>query len=198
MLRALCRLFGRLLLFKTSFDFLRPTANPYKRDGEWAFQSAKYPSDPTQQRAFLRRIQRALNDHYPVPVAWTVDWASMVGTSFPSFHPGAYAGGHETVLEDYEVTNVPGFGTLRAGITETRPEALAAALDDSAKVMFFRTKNQWGTGGRQGAFDGYYDLSMEYLNGSETFCEFHGPDGKCAQTWSTGTFLQEVILPAGF
>jgi hypothetical protein len=25
-----------------------------------------------------------------------------------------------------------------------------------------------------------------------------GADGQCAQTWSTGTFLQEVILPAGF
>ena len=186
-----------LMTLKAAFG-KADVANPYKRDGEWAFQSATYPSDPTQQRAFLRRIQRALNDHYPVPVAWKVDWASMVGTTFPSFRPGHYAGGHETVLEDYEVTDVPGFGTLPAGVTETRPEALAAALDDSAKITFFRTKNQWGTGGRAGAFDGYYDLSMEYLNGSETFCALRGADGLCAQTWSTGTFLQEVILPAGF
>lgn len=104
------------------------------------------------------------------------------------------------VMEDYEVTDVPGFGTLKAGVKETRPEALAAALSDSAKISFIRVKNSWGSyrSDRGFSLPGYHDLFMQYLNGPVKQCD-ENADGSpnAASCWNTVP-LQDVVLPAGY
>lgn len=86
----------------------------------------------------VTRVQRALQDRQPVIISWYVDFAALdaQGRFFaPPAQPGRQ-GGHMTVLEDYQINEVPGFGTLKAGTLETRPEALAAALLPTAKSSF--------------------------------------------------------------
>jgi hypothetical protein len=51
---------------------------------------------------------------------------------------------HESLLVDYEVEDVPGFGTLPLGTPIANPAALEAALDPAARVTRFRLKNSWG------------------------------------------------------
>ena len=98
-----------------------------------------------------------------------------------------------TVLEDYQINDVPGFGTLKAGVLETRPAALAAALDPAAKIEFIRIKNSWGTGldpSMTGNFMGYYDLHLNYLNGPIRWTE--------GMTTRDRTPLSTVVMPPGF
>jgi len=109
-------------------------------------------------------------------------------------------GGHMTVLHDYEITNVPGFGTLKAGETAT-PEQLQAALADTAQISFLRIKNSWGAyrpdRWNDAVIPGYHDLQLTYLN---------GPVKKCAEkdgvtdtkNCSDATPLWDVVLPAGY
>ncbi|MER3404079.1 MAG: hypothetical protein C4289_01925, partial [Chloroflexota bacterium] len=75
-------------------------------------------------------------------------------------------------MSDYQIENVPGFGTLKAGVDETRPEALQAALSPSAKIEFIRIKNSWGSYRRDREFvlPGYHDLYMRYLDGPIKEC----------------------------
>src|SRR5690606_10544896 len=83
-------------------------------------------------------------------------------------------GGHMTVVEDYQISNVPGFGTLEAGVLVTDQKALDAALATEATIDFVRIKNSWGTSlapnnsGEE--FRGYHDLYAAYLNGPLTQC----------------------------
>ena len=74
-----------------------------------------------------------------------------------------------TVLEDYQIIDVPGYGTLPAGETITDPEVLEAALSPEATIEFFRIKNSWGMSlspdpDQGDALKGYYDLWMTYLD----------------------------------
>jgi hypothetical protein len=102
------------------------------------------------------------------------------------------------VLEDYQINDVPGFGTLKAGVTETRPEALQAALDPAAKIEFFRTKNSWGaSSGPAPEFNGYLDLYTAYLNGPVKKCE-PASGGATEPTCVDEVPLWRVGLPAGF
>ena len=135
---------------------------------------------------------------------WFVDFAAMgADKAFraPPTVPGRQ-GGHMTVLEDYEIDNVPGFGTLKAGIDFTNdPKALAAALDSKATVRFFRVKNSWGADlAPQGAaddFKGFHDLFMEYLNGPLKECKGTDPANKCATTSTTQGLRAFVLPPVG-
>ena len=77
------------------------------------------------------------------------------------------------MLDDYEATNVPGYGKLPAGKLETRQAALNAALSSTASISFFRTKNSWGVSRADRAFaaPGHNDLYLAYLNGPVQRCE---------------------------
>ncbi|MGQ0507165.1 MAG: hypothetical protein ACT4TC_17795, partial [Myxococcaceae bacterium] len=86
----------------------------------------------------------------------------------PPATPGPQ-GGHLVVLEDYEIDNVPGFGTLPAGTLETRPQALLAALSPTATMKFIRIKNSWGTS-KLPNYPGYHDLYFPYLDGPIQQC----------------------------
>jgi hypothetical protein len=171
----------------------------------------------SSRRGFERRIQRALHDGLPVPVAWWVDPESLDarGTfEHRGGEPSAKGGGHLSIITDYEVTSVPGFGTLKAGVAETRPEALRAALDPRAKVMFFRIKNSWGywpstwkeTAMRLlGGVDlGYNDLRTSYLFDpmavlvdSGLLSSAEPASGPCpsAQSPATGEMARAGVLP---
>ena len=136
------------------------------RTGRLAWSVAQPPVAPDEQRAFVRRIQRALHEGTAVPLTWNIDPlrirpdGSFTGktTRKLTWHP------HLSVVIDYQV-DAPPFGVLPAGTPETRSAALAAALSDHARVEFLRVKNSWGTApvGRATEFAGTDDLYMDYL-----------------------------------
>ena len=102
------------------------------------------------------------------------------------------------IMYDYEVSNVPGYGTLPAGVEETRPEALQAALSPDAEVKFFRVKNSWGTSrpdrGENALLPGYHDLYVTYLNGPIKQCDSSNTSD-CR--WDIQPWW-DVVLPAGY
>lgn len=169
---------------------------------EWTLVSYRTTRSGTSQRAFQKRFQRALHDNQPVIVSWFVDFNALDSQGrfyAPPAKPG-HQGGHMTVMEDYEVENVPGFGTLKAGVLETRPEAKNAALSDAATIKFIRIKNSWGSAraDRQFAVPGYHDLYMKYLNGPVKQCD-EKADGSpnTSSCWDTVP-LRDVVLPPGY
>ncbi len=169
------------------------------RRGPYAWNEIDYPSTPSEQRAMQQRIQRALHARQPLVISWFIDFAALGSNGelrAPPQTPGRQ-GGHVTVLEDYEIENVPGFGTLKAGIEETRPEALEAALAPEANIVFFRTKNSWGSmAGPVPAFNGYLDLYTKYLHGPVQKCD--RPQGATETTCVNHQPFWRVALPAGF
>lgn len=136
-----------------------------------------HPADARHTRSIVKGIQRTLHTHRPVQLSWNADDAHVDATG--TFRAEVQSPGtsdpyrHLSVITDYEVDDVPGFGTLRAGVEETRAEALRAALDDRATVRFFRIKNPWwGSYPKDGKLipfaqgtNGYNDLELTYLNG---------------------------------
>ena len=174
----------------------------------YAWKEAYYPYSKTDRRALQKRVQAALHDNQPVIVSWFVDFNAMgrdgtftVEEIARRGGPGRQ-GGHMTVMHDYEA-EVPGFGTLKAGVNETRPDALKAALRDDAKIKFFRVKNSWGAY-RPDRWDaasipGYHDLFITYLDGPIKKCETTA-DGETDNTrcFRDQTPLWDVVLPAGY
>jgi hypothetical protein len=171
------------------------------RQGPLSWQSVSYPdaADAPGRRAFLKRIQRAMHDNQPVLLSWYVDFNAMTQDGKflkPPTTPGSQ-GGHMVIFEDYEVDNVPGFGTLPAGQLETRPEALQAALADEAQIHFFRIKNSWGNY-RSPVLGGYHDLYMEYMNGPIKICETDANEHPILDQCHDGVPFEDVVLPAGY
>lgn len=105
------------------------------------------------------------------------------------------------VLEDYEITNVPGYGTLEAGTLVTDPAALEAALADEAQLVHVRVKNSWGTALAPpegiAEFAGYHDIYTEYLNASLTYCTGTGSE-PCSSTAPTNGLWTLVLPPSTF
>jgi hypothetical protein len=98
------------------------------------------------KKAMLKNVQEILNRRLAVPFGWWISTMAKDGKySADRVSDSSITGLHESIFVDYEVEDVPGFGTLRVDERETRPAALEAALDDKAKVTFFRIKNSWGT-----------------------------------------------------
>lgn len=170
------------------------------RKGNFAWNESSYPSSASSRRSFQIRAQKALHARRPVILVWFVDFNAMnrsTGTfaSVPAT-PGRQ-GGHMTAMEDYQVTNVPGFGTLAAGTVVTDPAALDAALAPEATIEFLRIKNSWGSGFQppEGTeLKGYHDLYMAYLDGKIPVCDKKDAEGKCINpTFSNG--LTSMVLP---
>jgi hypothetical protein len=154
------------------------------------------------RRAFARRWQKALNDNQPVILSWFVDFNALDESgrfAAPPATPG-HQGYHMVVMDDYEFDGVPGFGMLAAGIKETRPEALAASLSDTATVKFIRIKNSRGSyrSDRQFVLPGYHDLHTADLDGPVQECATNADESTNVNAcWST-TPLQDVTLPPGY
>ncbi|MFO0761102.1 MAG: hypothetical protein U0359_31780 [Byssovorax sp.] len=175
------------------------STNVLQRKGKYAWNETSYPSTATARRDVLRKMQKAMHSGMPVILSWFVDFNAMDGQNRfmePPATPG-HQGGHMTVLEDYQVTNVPGFGTLKAGELVTDPKALTAALDPSAKIEFLRIKNSWGSGLAPNAageqFRGYHDLYMKYLDAQLVKCTESNGDKCGTKTKVPG--LTALILP---
>ena len=89
----------------------------------------------------LGNIQHAMHQKLAVPLAWGVgDSQGGVYSGTQSYISGL----HESVLVDYEIEDVPGFGKLELGVPVTDPKALEAALAPGARITKFRLKNSWG------------------------------------------------------
>jgi hypothetical protein len=169
------------------------------RTGKYMWRQSSYPFNASSRRTMLARVQRAMHDGQPVVMSWHVDFAAMKDGQFlaPPETPGAQ-GGHMVIVEDYQVADVPGFGTLTAGVAETRPEALEAALSPESTIEFIRIKNSWGTHRPDplSIGPGSHDLYMRYLD---------GPIKQCTQENGTSTDrcwddtpLNDFVLPAGY
>jgi hypothetical protein len=101
---------------------------------------------------------------------------------------------HETLIVDYEITDVPGFGTLPAGVDATAAQR-AAALDDSAKIVFFRVKDSYATRVVNSKRATMNDLYVDYLTGTVRVCPASAPTSpKCHNVIP----LEDVTLPPGF
>lgn len=176
--------------------------NVRTRSGTYAWNEEPYPYWESSQRDFLKKAQKAMHGGLPVIMTWFVDFNAMKDNTFkePPATPGRQ-GGHMTVLEDYQITNVPGYGTLEAGKVVTDPKALEAALSSSATIEFFRIKNSWGSDlappGATDEFKGYNDLYMKYLNGPITKCTGTGSDPCTTKSQEKGLWAF-VLPPAKF
>jgi hypothetical protein len=171
------------------------------RTGSLAWNDSSYPSTASSQRTFQIRAQKALHARRPVILIWFVDFNAMdrkSGTFKAIPETPGHQGGHMTVMEDYQVSNVPGFGTLEAGTVITDPAALEAALSPEATIDFLRIKNSWGSGFQppEGtALNGYHDLYLPYLNGQIPICDAKDAAGKCIKPRSQRGLTSMVLPP---
>jgi hypothetical protein len=172
------------------------------RTGKYAWQQVSYPSDATARRDMQVRVQKAMHDKQPVVMSWYVDFNALDDYGrfmAPPTEPGRQ-GGHMVVVEDYQINDVPGYGTLKAGVEETRQGALDAALDPSAKIEFIRIKNSWGAyrPDRQFIVPGYHDLYMQYLDGPIKQCTQNADDTDSTSDCWDDTPLNDFVLPPGY
>lgn len=175
--------------------------NVRSRTGKYAWNEERYPSGAAARRTFQQKMQRVLHRRQPVAIVWYVDFAAMSNGTFkaPPNAPGRQ-GGHITNIEDYQVSNVPGFGVLPAGKQVTDSATLDAALAPEAKIDFIRVKNSWGSSypnlpaEEQQDLRGYHDLYMEYLDASLETCESRDSAGKCQGLPRTG--LTGLVFPS--
>lgn len=153
-----------------------------------------------QRKQVMRRVMRALNDYKPVVMTLMIDFNAMDRADEGSFKkaildaaggPGTQ-GGHMVVLEDYAVTNVPGYGDLGEG--DMSPEIKTAALDGD--LTYLVSKNSWGANRPdRGLTDGYTRFYKDYL------------EGQLAWKWNADasdeevtyyTTLSNFVLPPGY
>ncbi len=172
---------------------------PPTRQGTYAWNSKSYPRYATSRRSFQIKLQDAMHRRLPAIMIWYVDFAALENDNTfrtPPDTPGRQ-GGHLTVVEDYQIKNVPGYGTLAAGELVTDPAILEAALSKEAEIEFFRIKNSWGSSlspdPNQGdALKGYYDLWMTYLNAN-----LEHKDGDGSSYGLSGAILPPATFQSG-
>jgi hypothetical protein len=176
--------------------------DPDHRKGPYAWSVVAYTHhSPAATRAYFKRIQLALHAGVPVPNSWfladNVDPDGTLGAyeNVPAVPAGATDSvDHETLIVDYEVTDVPGVGTLKAGVDAT-PAERDAALDDSATIVFFRVKDSYATRVVNGKRVTMNDLYVDYLTGKVRVCPVGAPTSpKCHDVIP----LEDVTLPPGF
>jgi hypothetical protein len=178
----------------------RSSWDPDKREGAYAWNGVAYPSwSATERTNVLRRVARALNDGHPVAISWLVDFNALNNngtfalSELTTRGPGRQ-GGHLTVMEDYAVTNAPGFGDLDFGALSA--EQRAAAVNGT--ISRFLIKNSWGASRPDRASqNGYYVLDMAYLNGPIRWSSGTPAPGT-TPSYSSRTPLSSFVLPAGY
>jgi hypothetical protein len=175
--------------------------DPDHRSGIYAWSVVPYAQhSATATRAYFKRIQLALHAGVPVPISWFIaDNGDPDGIGAYKAVPAVPAGAtdsvdHETLITDYEIRGVPGFGTLHAGTDATAAQR-TAALDDSATIVFFRVKDSYATRIVNSKRVTMNDLYVDYLTGSVRVCPVSAPTSpKCHDVIP----LEDVTLPPGF
>ena len=175
--------------------------DPDQRTGPYAWSVVPYTHHTAvATRAYFKRIQLALHAGVPVPNSWFIaDNGDPDGIGAYKSVPAVPAGAtdsvdHETLIVDYEITDVPGFGTLHAGVDATAAQR-TAALDDNAKIVFFRVKDSYATRVVNKKRVTMNDLYVDYLTGSVRVCPVGAPTSpKCHNVIP----LEDVTLPPGF
>jgi hypothetical protein len=177
--------------------------NFLQRKGKFAWNEVNYPTSASARRDLQIRMQAAMHDGMPVIMVWFVDFAAMDSQNrfmAPPETPGRQ-GGHMTIVEDYQINDVPGFGTLKAGELVTDPAALDAALSPQAKIEFIRMKNSWGTSLAPNSsgeeFRGYHDIYAAYFDAQLTRCTESNGD-KCGIKSKTNGLTGLVLPPPTF
>jgi hypothetical protein len=170
------------------------------RNGEYAWTRVRFDAKSSdKRREFFLRIQRVLKQGAAIPVAWY--WASngdpgKIGEfrrtpTTPAVEVDSTF--HETIIYDYEITDVPGFGTLRAGRSASDAQE-SAALSKSANITFFRVLDSYYDIERTKR-RGFSDMYIEYLvNELEVCPDGDGRSRQCERILP----LDEVTLPRGF
>lgn len=173
--------------------------NVLQRKGKYAWNEVSYPSSASSRRDVQIKMQKAMHAGMPVILSWFVDFNAMDSQNrfmAPPAKPG-HQGGHMTVVEDYQINDVPGYGTLEAGKLVTDPKILSAALSPDAKLEFLRIKNSWGTSlappNASSDQRGYYDLYMNYLDAKLVRCTESNGDACGIKANVPG--LTALILP---
>lgn len=156
------------------------------------------PSAEMQQRrnAVFRRVMKALNDSKPVVMSLMIDFNALDVESATfraeTLRRAAFLGrqgGHMVALEDYVVTNVPGYGTIGEG--NTSDEVKQAALQ--GELVYLKSKNSWGTNRPdRGLTDGYTRFDVPYMTE-----QLEWKRGESEVT-SFYTGLSGFILPPGY
>jgi hypothetical protein len=191
---------------KTVLDALgthRSEMNLEQRKGAFAWQDVPYPRQRQTRRDFWKRVQRALNDKQPVIINWMIDDNSFTADGKYVDVPAAPGpqGGHMVLGFDYAVDNVPGYGSLEAGVLVTERAALDAALDDAAEVRLIRVKNSWSPTYHALAAPapgGYHDLYVKYLDGPMPICSMDAEGKPILSSCEAGIPLESIVLPAGY
>jgi hypothetical protein len=171
--------------------------NPDQRTGQYAWKSVPWPTSAASRTTTMRRVLRALNDGQPVIINWLVDFNALDSegdfelTELNRRMRAGSQGGHLSVLSDYAVDNVPGFGSLGTG---NLPAAQRAAAVNGT-VRFFTIKNSWGADRADRASRlGYYSLYMDYLNGPIAWKLGEAADAPT----SPRNPLSAFVLPPGY
>lgn len=179
------------------------STNVLQRKGKYAWNEVAYPTTAAARRDVQIRMQKAMHAGMPVILSWFVDFNAMDSQNrfmTPPATPG-HQGGHMTVVEDYQITNVPGYGTLEAGKLVTDPKILSAALAPAATLEFLRIKNSWGTSlappNASSDLRGYYDLYLKYLNADLVKCTESNGD-KCAIKAKVPGLTALILPPDAF
>jgi hypothetical protein len=174
--------------------------DPDVRTGELAWTRVRFDAkSAASRREFFRRIQRVLRQGAAVPVAWY--WASNgdpdnVGEfkttpTTPAIEADSTF--HETLIYDYEITDVPELGTLRAGRAATDAEQ-DAALAPEANITFFRVLDSYFDAKRTER-RGFSDIYLDYLLHELEVCPRGDPRSPACEKILP---LDEVTLPRGF
>ncbi len=172
----------------------------HNRKGKYAWDRQWVPWYDSDKRNQQILVQKALHRRLPVVMSWWVDFNAEEddGTYRKKAATPGNQGGHMVNIEDYEIDNVPGYGTLKAGELADA-DALQAALDPDAKIKFFRIKNSWGTGFPPPAgleeFAGYHDLYTEYLYDNEHQQCIGTGSNKCDKTKDVSGLWSFVLPP---
>jgi hypothetical protein len=161
------------------------------------------PPDRAAWRAFYVRIQRAMNDGFPLPMAFGVNYQAIDKqdghfAAAPPIVNLRNFGGHEVLLTDYEATNVAGYGTLPAGVPAD-PLQKKASLDPNVSISFFRVKNSWGTNQFFSTVAGYNDIQTDYLEEPVDLCKI--ADGSAPTSANCRAYapqVWDVVLPPGY
>jgi hypothetical protein len=163
----------------------------------WGQDAVPTPAQEQARKALLRRVMKALNDRQPVVMSFMVDFSALdtedatfkASTLRDAGGPGTQ-GGHMVVLEDYTVTNAPGFGDIGEG--DVSDEMKAAALDGELATLV--AKNSWGKNRPdRGLTDGYTRFDREYL-----LSQLAWKDDEDGTSVSYYTTLTDFILPPGY
>ncbi len=171
-----------------------------------SFPYLSTPDSPAE-RAFWRRVKKALHAQAPVVAVWDVDFNALTTTAhfskayLDTRGPGKQ-GGHMTVASDYQAVLANGT-RYAAGTPVTDPAIVASLMQDDTKVEFLRVKNSWGAYRPDRWLDaslpGYHDLDIDYIRGPLKKCQAK-PDGSTdtANCPTTGPGMRTVYVPNGF